>query len=135
VFVQRILSEACIEDVDPYAALLRERRVTRTAKLLRKTFRTAGATVMGIELVHVVRKGQLRPLRNGSDAEQFHSLVAQLGELMGQSSRSLNFVTELPLMPRSTVTIGNCSGAQSLTVGHDTAVNDFTLRVAMQWRP
>ena len=41
-----------------------------------KTFRTARATIMGIELVHMIRKGQVRPLPNGSDAEQFYALVA-----------------------------------------------------------
>jgi transposase-like protein len=41
-----------------------------------KTFRTARATIMGIELVHMIRKGQVRPLDNGTDAQQFYALAA-----------------------------------------------------------
>jgi putative transposase len=41
-----------------------------------KTFRTARATIMGIELVHMIRKGQVRPLEDGSDAQQFYALAA-----------------------------------------------------------
>lgn len=31
---------------------------------------------MGIELAHMIRKGQVRPLRSGTDAEQFYALAA-----------------------------------------------------------
>lgn len=41
-----------------------------------KSFRTARATIMGIELVHMIRKGQVRPLDHGSDAQQFYALAA-----------------------------------------------------------
>jgi putative transposase len=41
-----------------------------------KTFRTARATLMGIELAHMIRKGQVRPLREGSAADQFYALAA-----------------------------------------------------------
>ncbi|MDD9944073.1 MAG: IS6 family transposase [Myxococcales bacterium] len=41
-----------------------------------QTFHTARATLAGIELVHMLRKGQVRPLANGSDAEQFRALAA-----------------------------------------------------------
>ena len=41
-----------------------------------KTFRTARATIMGIELVRMIRKGQVRPLANGSSAQQFYALAA-----------------------------------------------------------
>lgn len=41
-----------------------------------KTFRTAAATIMGIELAHMIRKGQVRPLSGGSDADQFYALAA-----------------------------------------------------------
>jgi transposase-like protein len=41
-----------------------------------KRFRTARATIKGIELVHMIRKGQVRPLDNGSDAQQFYALAA-----------------------------------------------------------
>ena len=41
-----------------------------------KTFRTARAAIMGIELAHMIRKGQVRPLDSGSDAQQFYALAA-----------------------------------------------------------
>ncbi|MDD9933197.1 MAG: IS6 family transposase [Myxococcales bacterium] len=41
-----------------------------------KALRTARATLAGIELVHMIRKGQVRPLAGASDAEQFHALAA-----------------------------------------------------------
>jgi len=41
-----------------------------------QTFHTAKDTITGIELVHMIRKGQVRPLRNGSDADQFNALAA-----------------------------------------------------------
>jgi putative transposase len=41
-----------------------------------KSFRTARATIMGIELVHMIRKGQVRPLDSGSAAQQFFALAA-----------------------------------------------------------
>lgn len=41
-----------------------------------QTFYTAKATLSGIELVHMIRKGQVRPLLSGSDAEQFTALGA-----------------------------------------------------------
>lgn len=41
-----------------------------------QTFQTARATLAGIELVHMVRKRYVRPLVNGSDAEQFRVLAA-----------------------------------------------------------
>jgi hypothetical protein len=31
---------------------------------------------MRIELAHMIRKGQVRPLNNGSDAQQFFALAA-----------------------------------------------------------
>ncbi len=41
-----------------------------------KTFYTAKATLFGLELVHMIRKGQVRPLHNGTDAQQFRALAA-----------------------------------------------------------
>ena len=41
-----------------------------------QTFHTANATITGIESVHMIRKGQVRPLADGSDAEQFSALAA-----------------------------------------------------------
>jgi transposase-like protein len=41
-----------------------------------KTFRCARATLAGLELVHMIRKGQVRPLRAGTAAEQFYALAA-----------------------------------------------------------
>lgn len=41
-----------------------------------QTFATARATLAGIELVHMIRKGQVRPLADGSAADQFFALVA-----------------------------------------------------------
>jgi transposase-like protein len=41
-----------------------------------QSFCTARATIMGIELVHMIRKGQVRPLPNGTDAEQFYAHAA-----------------------------------------------------------
>jgi putative transposase len=41
-----------------------------------QTFHTAQATIAGIELVHMIRKGQVRPLQDGTDAEQFFALAA-----------------------------------------------------------
>ena len=41
-----------------------------------KTFYTAKVTLAGVELVHMIRKGQVRPLADGSDAQQFHALAA-----------------------------------------------------------
>jgi len=41
-----------------------------------KTFYTAKATLFGLELVHIIRKGQIRPLPTGSDAKQFQALAA-----------------------------------------------------------
>lgn len=41
-----------------------------------KNFRTARATIMGVELVHMIRKGQVRPLEDTSDAQQFYALAA-----------------------------------------------------------
>ena len=41
-----------------------------------KTFYTAKATLMGVELAHMIRKGQVRPRITGSDAQQFFALAA-----------------------------------------------------------
>ncbi len=41
-----------------------------------KTFYTAKATLLGVELVHMIRKGQIRPLHDGTDAQQFRALAA-----------------------------------------------------------
>ena len=41
-----------------------------------KTFHTARATLSGIELVYMMRNGQLRPLAGSSDADQFCPLGA-----------------------------------------------------------
>ena len=41
-----------------------------------QTFHGARATLTGLELVHMIRKGQVRPLAKGSDAEQFRALAA-----------------------------------------------------------
>ena len=47
-----------------------------TAALGFQTFLTARATLAGIELVHMIRKGQVRPVAGGSDADQFFALAA-----------------------------------------------------------
>jgi len=41
-----------------------------------KTFYTAKATLLGLELVHMIRKGPIRPLHDGTDAQQFGALAA-----------------------------------------------------------
>lgn len=41
-----------------------------------QTFGTARATLAGIELVHMIRKGQVRPVPGGSNADQFFALAA-----------------------------------------------------------
>ena len=41
-----------------------------------KNFYTARATIMGIELAHMIRKGQILPLLEGSAAERFYALAA-----------------------------------------------------------
>ena len=41
-----------------------------------QTFATARATIAGLELVHMIKKGQVRPLNGGSDADQFYALAA-----------------------------------------------------------
>ncbi len=41
-----------------------------------KTFYTAQVTLAGVELVHMIRKGQVRPLVDGTDAQQFRALAA-----------------------------------------------------------
>ena len=41
-----------------------------------QTFHTAQATIAGIELVHMIRKGQVRPRAGATDAEQFVALAA-----------------------------------------------------------
>jgi putative transposase len=41
-----------------------------------QTFYTAQATIAGIELVHMIKKGQVRPRIGGTDAQQFFALVA-----------------------------------------------------------
>jgi putative transposase len=41
-----------------------------------QTFYTTKATIAGIELVHMIKKGQVRPRIDGSDAEQFFALAA-----------------------------------------------------------
>jgi len=38
--------------------------------------RWAAATIMGIELAHMIRKGQVRPLNGASEADQFYALAA-----------------------------------------------------------
>ena len=40
-----------------------------------KTFYTAKVTLEGVELVHMIRKGQVRPLPDGSDTQQFRALA------------------------------------------------------------
>ena len=41
-----------------------------------KTFYTAKVTLAGVELMHMIRKGHVRPLADGSDAQQFRALAA-----------------------------------------------------------
>jgi putative transposase len=41
-----------------------------------QTFYTAQATIAGIELVHMIKKGQVRPRIGGTDAQQFFTLAA-----------------------------------------------------------
>ena len=41
-----------------------------------RTFQTAKATLTGVELVHMIRKGQVRPLTKATDAQQFYALAA-----------------------------------------------------------
>jgi len=40
-----------------------------------KTFLTANAALMGVELVRMIHKGQLRPLNHATAAEQFYALA------------------------------------------------------------
>ncbi len=41
-----------------------------------KSFRAAHATLQGIEAVHMIRKGQVRPVLGGTFIDQFNSLAA-----------------------------------------------------------
>ena len=41
-----------------------------------QTFYTAQATIAGIELVHMIKKGQVRPRIGGTDAQPFFALAA-----------------------------------------------------------
>ena len=43
--------------------------------LVFKSFRSAVATLAGIELMHMIRKGQLRTTRELRPAQQFYSLA------------------------------------------------------------
>ena len=47
-----------------------------TAALGFQTFLTARATLAVIELVHMIRKGQVRPVPDSTDADQFFALAA-----------------------------------------------------------
>jgi putative transposase len=40
-----------------------------------KSFRSAAATIAGIELMHMIRKGQLRTIVELRPAQQFYSLA------------------------------------------------------------
>ena len=40
-----------------------------------KAFYSAHATVVGVELIHMIRKGQVRPIPGGSFIEQFNQLA------------------------------------------------------------
>jgi transposase-like protein len=40
-----------------------------------KSFRSAAATIAGIELMHMIRKGQLRATRKLRPAQQFYALA------------------------------------------------------------
>jgi transposase-like protein len=41
-----------------------------------KSFRSAAATLSGIELMHMIRKGQMRTANEMRPAQQFYSLAA-----------------------------------------------------------
>ena len=47
-----------------------------TAALGFKAFHSAHATIIGVELVRMIRKGQNRPIQNGTETQQFNALVA-----------------------------------------------------------
>ncbi len=51
------------------------KRVTRPT-LGFKSFRSAAATLSGIELMHMIRKGQMRTTNEMRPAQQFYSLAA-----------------------------------------------------------
>jgi putative transposase len=44
-----------------------------------KSFHSAGATLSGIELYHMLRKGQHIDGKNSTAFEQFYALAAELG--------------------------------------------------------
>ena len=52
----------------------RVKRKTRSA-LGFKAFYSAHATLVGVELIHMIRKGQVRPIPGGSFIEQFNQLA------------------------------------------------------------
>ena len=54
------------------------RRIKRVARptLGFKSFRSATATLAGVELMHMIRKGQLRATSKLRPAQQFYSLAA-----------------------------------------------------------
>lgn len=59
-----------MRDMQAARVLAHHGAITRVMPLTNfKSFRTARATIMGIELVHMIRKGQVRPLDSGSDAQ------------------------------------------------------------------
>lgn len=60
------------------------------------TFYTAKATLMGIELVCMIRKGQVRPLADGADTQQFRALAAWPSAGQGPRSSAALFATEPP---------------------------------------
>ena len=52
----------------------RVKQKTRSA-LGFKAFYSAHATVVGVELIHMIRKGQVRPIPGGNDIDQFNYLA------------------------------------------------------------
>jgi len=62
-----------VEDVSSPSPVRMQR--ARAARGFR-TFQTARATLAGIELVHMIRKGQVQPIADGTDAGQFYALAA-----------------------------------------------------------
>ena len=41
-----------------------------------KAFHSAHATLIGVELIQMIRKGQVRPISNGTEIQQFNALAA-----------------------------------------------------------
>jgi putative transposase len=46
------------------------------AELGSKAFHSAHATVLGVEVIQMIRKGQVRPVSEGSFIDQFNRLAA-----------------------------------------------------------